>query len=84
MASRWVAKEVETAWSRKPDSLLPIRLSPIEDVRAWTQVHDGVPDLAEILPIQDFSSWHDPAQYEHALAMLLKALAGGVGAAGTA
>jgi hypothetical protein len=78
MASEWVRREIETAWYHNRESLLPIRLCPIDDVKLWTASTQGLPDLANIFPIQDFSAWRDPQQYAHASSLLLTALAGGV------
>lgn len=58
MASGWVAREVAIAWRHKPTSLLPVRLCPIEDVKAWTQQH-ALPDLTGQFPIQDFTASAD-------------------------
>jgi hypothetical protein len=78
MASAWVVREIELAWLHRRESLLPVRLVPIEDVRQWTAAREGLPDLANIFPIQDFSGWRDPSSYDHALSLVLRALAGGV------
>ncbi len=78
IASEWVKKEVEMAWRQRRDSLLPIRLCPIEAIEKWTAADQDMPDLGAEFPIQDFSEWQDGAAYEHALSMLLKAFTGGV------
>lgn len=78
MASAWVKREIELAWYRKRESLLPVRLCPIEDVRRWTEQHEGLPDLAELFPVLDFSGWEAGEKYEHSLSLLLKSFAGGV------
>jgi hypothetical protein len=78
MASDWVAREIQFAWAHKRESLVPIRLCPIEDVKQWTAARDELRDLANIFPIQDFTAWMDPARYRHAVSMLLKSLASGV------
>lgn len=78
MASEWVKREIELAWYHKRDSLLPVRLCPIEDVRRWTEGHEGLPDLTELFPILDFSGWKTPEDYDHALSLLLKSFSGGV------
>jgi uncharacterized protein YjbI with pentapeptide repeats len=78
MASEWVVREIELAWLRRRESLLPVRLCPIEDVKQWAATRESLPDLASIFPIQDFSDWRDPKSYDHAMTMVLTALAGGV------
>ena len=78
MASDWVVREIELAWLHRRESLLPVRLCPIEDVKQWAATRESLPDLAGIFPIQDFSDWRDPKAYDHALTMVLTALAGGV------
>lgn len=76
MASAWVVREIELARYHKPESLVPVRLCPLEDVKRWTGKHKELPDLVEMFPILDFSGWRIRAEYEHALALLLKALSG--------
>lgn len=78
MASKWVAKEIELAWFHKRESLVAVRLCPIEDIRKWTKEQANLPDLAEVFPILDFSGWKDPADYDHAFTVLLKSFSGGV------
>ncbi len=78
MASEWVVREIELAWLHRRESLLPVRLCPIEDIKRWTATRERLPDLASILSIQDFSDWRDPQPYDHAISMVLTALAGGV------
>lgn len=77
MASDWVRQEIELAWYHKRDSLVPIRLCEIEEVRAWTAQHEKLPDLAGLFPILDFSAWRNKTKYAHAVSLLLRALAGG-------
>jgi TIR domain-containing protein/uncharacterized protein DUF6882/pentapeptide repeat protein len=77
LASDWVRQEIELAWYHKRESLVPIRLCEIEEVRAWTAKHSDLPDLAGLFPILDFSAWRDKPQYEHAVSLLLRSLAGG-------
>ena len=77
MASEWVKKEIQLAWNRRRDSLLPIRLCAIEEIDAWTAA-STLPDLGEEFPIQDFSAWQEAPSYEHAFQMLMKAFTGGV------
>lgn len=77
MASEWVRREIELAWYRKRESLLPIRLCAIEDVRQWTEAHEGLPKLAELFPVLDFSGWRAREEYDHALSLLLKSFSGG-------
>jgi uncharacterized protein YjbI with pentapeptide repeats len=79
LKSEWVAREIRLAQLHRPESLLPIRLCPIEDVKAWSSAHPDLPKIADALPIQDFSDWRTPAPFEHALELLLKGL-GGTGA----
>lgn len=83
MASEWVAREIMLGWIHRRESLLPIRLCPIEDVKAWTAGRPELPDLANLLPIQDFSEWSKRPAFEHALSLLLKGL-GGSGAISSA
>ncbi len=78
MASEWVRREIELAWYHKRDSLLPVRLCPIEDVRRWTQKHKGLPDLVKLFPVLDFSEWQTRTEYNHAFSLLLKSFSGGV------
>lgn len=78
MASAWVEREVKMAWRQRRDALLPVRLCPIEDVQAWIAAREGLPDLASLFPIQDFTAWRDEGARRHAVSMLLAALAGGV------
>ena len=76
MSSDWVAREVQLAWLHRRESLLPIRLCPIEDVKQWTSSRESLPDLANVFPIQDFSDWRTPASFSHAFSLLLQALGG--------
>jgi uncharacterized protein YjbI with pentapeptide repeats len=76
LKSEWVEREIRLAWIRRRESLLPIRLCPIEDVKLWTAVDSKRPDLANTFPIQDFSGWKTPATFAHALSMLLQGLGG--------
>jgi uncharacterized protein YjbI with pentapeptide repeats len=76
MASDWVVREIQLGWVHRRESLLPIRLCPIEDVKEWTARQADFPDLANLLPIQDFSDWANPPSFEHALSLLLKGLGG--------
>jgi hypothetical protein len=76
IASEWVEREVQLARLHRPESLLPIRLCPIEEVKGWTAAREGRPDLANMMPIQDFSNWTDPSAFAHALSLLLKGLGG--------
>ncbi len=80
MASPWVGKELRLAWHRKRESLLPVRLCPIEEIRAWTAGIESLPPLADEYPVQDFSAWQDDAVFRHELDKLLRALGGGVAA----
>ncbi|MFL6293032.1 MAG: toll/interleukin-1 receptor domain-containing protein [Thermoanaerobaculia bacterium] len=77
MASDWVRQEIELAWYHKRDSLVPIRLCEIDKVRAWTAKHEKLPDLARLFPVLDFSAWGNEREYAHAVALLLRSLAGG-------
>jgi uncharacterized protein YjbI with pentapeptide repeats len=77
MASPWVKRELELAWYHKRDSLLPIRLCPIEDIQQWNRAQENLPDMAATWPILDFSIWRDPGEYSHALSLLLKSFSGG-------
>ena len=77
MASDWVREEVRLAWTHKPASLVPLRLCEIGAVKDWTSTHPDLPDLASHFPILDFSDWQQEAAYAHALALLLRSLAGG-------
>lgn len=77
MASDWVRQEIELAWYHKRDSLVPIRLCEIDEVRVWTAKHEKLPDLAGIFPILDFSAWRNKTKYAHAVSLLLRSLAGG-------
>jgi uncharacterized protein YjbI with pentapeptide repeats len=76
LKSDWVAREVRMAHLHRPESLLPIRLCPIEDVKAWSKAHPDLPKIADTLPIQDFSDWRTPAAFTHALELLLRGLGG--------
>jgi hypothetical protein len=78
MKSKWVAREIELAWSHKKESLVPVRLCPIEDIRKWTEEQERLPKLAELFPILDFSKWNFPEEYDHAFALTLRSLSGGV------
>jgi uncharacterized protein YjbI with pentapeptide repeats len=78
MSSEWVRREIGLAWKRKRESLLPIRLCAIEDVKQWTEANEEMPDLANMFPIQDFSEWKVRSKYDHALSILLKSFSGGV------
>jgi hypothetical protein len=78
MESQWVKKEIEIAWRFRSDSLVPVRLCPIEDVQKWTREQGVKPDIAQLFPVLDFSEWRTPERYEHALRLLLKSFAGGV------
>ena len=77
MASAWVKREIELAWYHKRESLVLVRLCPIEDVRAWTSLDKTFPDLASLFPVLDFSEWNQAEKFDHALTLVLKALAGG-------
>jgi len=77
MASDWVRQEIELAWYHKRDSLVPIRLCEIDEVRAWTGKHEKMPDLAGLFPILDFSAWRNKTKYAHDVSLLLRSLAGG-------
>ena len=77
MASDWVRQEIELAWYHKRESLVPIRLVEIDDIRAWTARNPGLPELAAQFPVLDFSSWQDEGVYDHAVSLLLRSLAGG-------
>lgn len=77
MASDWVYQEIELAWSHKRESLIPIRLCEIDKVRAWTSQHEKLPDLARLFLVLDFSAWSNEREYTHAVAQLLRSLAGG-------
>jgi hypothetical protein len=77
MASDWVRQEIELAWHHKRESLVPVRLSDIEAVRAWTTQHEKLPDIAGLFPVLDFSAWQDAAEYDRAVTLLLRSLAGG-------
>ncbi|MCB1886058.1 MAG: toll/interleukin-1 receptor domain-containing protein [Rhodocyclaceae bacterium] len=81
MASPWVEKELRLAWHRKRESLLPIRLCPIEAIEAWTANSPSLPDLAAIFPMQDFSDWQDDAVFALGVDKVLRALGSGVHAA---
>lgn len=76
MASEWVEREIRTAWHHNQQSLLPMRLCPIEDVKAWT--HDRkLPDLGSLFPVHDFSNWHDADEYQRGVTLMLKSLSSG-------
>src|SRR5680860_122632 len=77
MASDWVRQEIELAWYHKRDALIPIRLCDIDEIRAWTATHAGLPDLAGLFPVLDFSAWRNQGEYAHAFSLLLRSLAGG-------
>jgi uncharacterized protein YjbI with pentapeptide repeats len=77
MASDWVRQEIELAWYHKRDSLVPVRLCGIDEVRAWTAQHEKLPDLAGLFPVLDFSAWSNESEYAHAVSLLLRSLAGG-------
>lgn len=77
MASDWVRQEIELAWYHKRDSLVPIRLCEIDEVRAWTAKHETLPDLAGLFPVLDFSAWRNKTTYAHTVTQLLRSLAGG-------
>jgi hypothetical protein len=78
LQSDWVKREIVLAWTQKRESLLPIRLCPIEDVKAWTRSDASLPDLAATFPVQDFSAWRDAAEYARAFKLLLRSFSGGV------
>ncbi len=76
LKSKWVKREIALAWARKRESLLPIRLCPIEDVRTWTRSDADLPDLAATFPVQDFSAWRDADEYARAFKLLLRSFSG--------
>jgi hypothetical protein len=78
LKSDWVKREIVLGWSRKRESLVPIRLCPIDEVKAWTRSDASLPDLAALFPVEDFSAWHDPAEYGRAFQLLLRSFSGGV------
>lgn len=78
MASKWVLREIEFALHHKIESLVPVRLCPIEDVRRWIKTNKVLPDLAELFPVLDFSGWKSREEYDHAFSLLLKSFSGGV------
>jgi uncharacterized protein YjbI with pentapeptide repeats len=77
MASSWVKREIELAWYHKRESLILVRLCPIEEIRAWTAAHETLPDLATLFPVLDLSGWTEPDEFTRALTLILKTLAGG-------
>jgi uncharacterized protein YjbI with pentapeptide repeats len=48
MASAWVGREVQLAWTHKRESLVPVRLCDIALVPAWTAAHPDLPELAAL------------------------------------
>ncbi len=78
MASTWVAREIQHAWTHRHESLLPVRLCAIDDIKHWTASRKDLPDLANELAIEDFSGWRDPQLYNRAISRMLVTLAGGV------
>jgi hypothetical protein len=78
LQSDWVKREIVLAWTHKRESLLPIRLCPIDDVQAWTRSDANLPDLAAAFPVEDFSAWRDAAEYARAFRLLLRSFSGGV------
>lgn len=77
MASAWVKREIELAFYHKRESLILVRLCPIEHVRAWTAQHQELPNLASMFPVLDFSGWTQPEEFDRMLTLVLKTLAGG-------
>ncbi len=82
MQSGWVETELRTALAREKKEgrqiLFPIRISPMETVRAWKCVD---PDTGKDMAIEvrkyhipDFSNWKDHDDFEAAFAKLLEDL----------
>ena len=75
--SRWVEKEVETAFEDEQhsgrDKLLPIRL----DGAVWDARCGWVADVRRSRNIGDFVGWRDPARYRASLEKLLRDLKAG-------
>ena len=82
MQSNWVETELRTALAREQREnrqiLFPIRISPMDTVRAWKFVDpDTGKDIAlEVrrYHIPDFSNWKDHDAFEAAFARLLEDL----------
>jgi uncharacterized protein YjbI with pentapeptide repeats len=74
LKSEWVKREIKFAWDHDPRSLLPIRLCPIEDIKAWTASQPGSPDIGDMISILDFSGWRIQGKYALALSSLCAAL----------
>ena len=74
LASRWVKMELSLVWHQRREALIPIRLCPIEAIKAWTEADPTLPNIADEFHIPDFSDWQDQSRFVERLSQLLRGL----------